>query len=257
MILALTNQKGGVGKTTLAVNLSAALAEKGLSVLLVDLDPQANASSGLGVRVSPSRSLYAALAGKRPPGDLIISTPYGVSLLPSSVDLAGGEVELLDLPDREFLLRNILADLSPRYDFVILDCPPSLGILTVNALCAAEGVVIPLQCEYYALEGLSLLVRTLRRVREGLNSGLFLFGIVLTMYDGRNRLSREVAEEVRRHFRWTVFETLIPRTVRLSEAPSHGKPITAYEPRGRAAEAFRRLAEEVARRARQKGQAIG
>ncbi len=252
MILALANQKGGVGKTTVAVNLAAALAESGERVLLVDLDPQANASSGLGVRVSASRSLYAALCGERSAREILISTPFRLDLLPSSADLAGGEVELLDLPHRELLVRRILESLAADYDFILLDCPPSLGILTVNALCAAEGVVIPLQCEYYALEGLSLLIKTLRRIREGLNARLFLFGIVLTMFDGRNRLSREVAEEARRHFRWTVFETLIPRTVRLSEAPSHGQPITVYDPRGRAAEAFRRLGEEVKRRAREK-----
>ena len=252
MILALANQKGGVGKTTVAINLSAALAEQGARVLLVDLDPQANASSGLGVRVAAEKSLYAALCGKTRLQELITKTPFGIDLVPSSVELAGGEGELFSLPERERRLKQALSGTIDRYDFVILDCPPSLGLLTVNALCAAQGVIIPLQCEYYALEGLSLLVRTLRRVREGLNPELFLFGIVLTMYDVRNRLSREVAEEARKHFKWTVFETLIPRTVRLSEAPSHGIPITKYDPRGKGARAFLSLAEEVLRRAEEK-----
>ncbi|QJA06075.1 ParA family protein [Thermosulfurimonas marina] len=251
MILALANQKGGVGKTTVAVNLAAALAERGRRVLLVDTDPQANASSGLGIRVSAERSLYAALVGRVPVEKLLVKTPFGLDLLPSSVELAGAEAEFLELPERERLLQRTLSPLFSRYHFVLVDLPPSLGILTVNGLCASQGVIIPLQCEYYALEGLSLLVRTLRRVREGLNRDLFLFGIILTMYDKRNRLSREVAEEVRRHFRGTVFEEMIPRTVRLSEAPSHGKPITVYDPRGPAAEAFRRLAKEVEERARQ------
>jgi len=250
LILALANQKGGVGKTTVAINLSAALAEHGYEVLLVDLDPQANASSGLGVRVAARRSLYAALCGKAPLKDLIINTPFGIDLIPSSVELAGGELELSSLPEREWRLKQALSGIVASYDFVILDCPPSLGLLTVNALCVAKGVIIPLQCEYYALEGLSLLVKTLRRIRENLNPDLFIFGIVLTMHDVRNRLSREVAEEARKHFKWTVFETLIPRTVRLSEAPSHGIPITKYDPQGKGAQAFLSLAEEVLKRAR-------
>ncbi len=252
MILTLANQKGGVGKTTLAINLAAALVHRDQKVLLVDVDPQANASSGLGIRVGPEDSLYAALCQRRSPEEILCETPYGIHLLPSSVELAGGELELYRLPDREKRLHKVLQGLAPRYDFVILDCPPSLGLLTLNALCATEGVIIPLQCEYYALEGLSLLVRTLRRVRENLNRRLFIFGIVLTMYDVRNRLSREVAEEARKHFKWTVFQTLIPRTVRLSEAPSHGMPITEYDPRGKGAEAFHALAEEVLKRVHQK-----
>jgi len=252
LILALANQKGGVGKTTLAINLSAALAERGYRVLLVDLDPQANASSGLGVRVSAKKSLYAALVGERGLPELVIHTPFGLDLVPSSVEMAGGELELVSLPERERRLQKALSETAGSYNFIILDSPPSLGLLTVNALCASKGVIIPLQCEYYALEGLSLLVKTLRRVRETLNPELYIFGIVLTMYDMRNRLSREVAEEARKHFKWTVFETLIPRTVRLSEAPSHGMPITKYDPRGKGAEAFYALAEEVLRRAGEK-----
>ncbi len=248
MILAIANQKGGVGKTTVAINLAAALARQKKKVLLIDLDPQANASSGLGVKVSLSKSLYAALKGQVPLRDLLISTPFGLDLIPSSIELAGAEGELYELEGSELKLRHLL-DSGLDYQFILLDCPPSLGLLTLNAFTTAQGVIIPLQCEYYALEGLSLLVRTLRRVRETLNPQLFIFGIVLTMYDVRNRLSREVAEEVRKHFKWTVFETLIPRTVRLSEAPSHGIPILEYDPQGKGAQAFLALAQEVIDRA--------
>ncbi len=252
MILAVANQKGGVGKTTVAINLSAALAKKGLRVLLVDVDPQANASSGVGLKASARESLYPVICKKLPARSAIKETPWGFHVIPSSVELAGSEVELSFLENKEYLLKEALSPVSSSYDILLLDCPPSLGVLTVNALCAAEGVIIPLQCEYYALEGVSLLIKTLRRVREVLNPGLFIFGVVLTMYDVRNRLSREVAEEARSYFRWTVFDTIIPRTVRLSEAPSHGLPITEYDPKGKATEAFLKLAEEVIARVQER-----
>ena len=249
-VTACTNQKGGVGKTTTVVNLAAYLALSGTSTLVIDLDPQGNATSGLGVdRRALDRSVYDALIGGVPLRDLLTGTPVpGLDLVPSAPALSGAEVELVALPERESRLAASLDGLGDRYDRVLIDCPPSLGLLTVNALTAADGVLIPIQTEYYALEGLSSLVNTIRLVREGLNPRLEIDGVVLTMYDGRTRLSAQVAAEVRRHMDGTVYETVVPRSVRLSEAPSHGLPIALYDPASRGAVAYGRLAEEVAAR---------
>jgi len=249
-VTACTNQKGGVGKTTTVVNLAAYLALSGTSTLVIDLDPQGNATSGLGVdRRALDRSVYDALIGGVPLGDLLAGTPVpGLDLVPSAPALSGAEVELVALPARESRLAASLDGLGDRYERVLIDCPPSLGLLTVNALTAADGVLIPIQTEYYALEGLSSLVNTIRLVREGLNPRLEIDGVVLTMYDGRTRLSAQVAAEVRRHMDGTVYETVVPRSVRLSEAPSHGLPIALYDPASRGALAYGRLAEEVVAR---------
>jgi chromosome partitioning protein len=249
-VTACTNQKGGVGKTTTVINLAAYLALSGTRILVIDLDPQGNATSGLGVdRRSVERSSYDALVDRVPVGDLVVRTAIdGLDLVPSTPALSGAEIELVDVPARERRLAASLADLNGRYDRVLIDCPPSLGLLTVNALTAADGVLIPIQTEYYALEGLSQLVNTIRRVREGLNPRLELDGVLLTMYDARTRLSAQVADEVRRHMNGTVYRTVVPRSVRLSEAPSHGLPIALYDPGSRGATAYRELAGEVAAR---------
>lgn len=249
-VTACTNQKGGVGKTTTVVNLAAYLALSGTSTLVIDLDPQGNATSGLGVdRRSVDRSVYDAIINRVPLGDVVLSTAVpGLDLVPAAPALSGAEVELVSLPARERRLSASLADLGDRYDRVFIDCPPSLGLLTVNALTAADGVLIPIQTEYYALEGLSQLVSTIRMVRESLNPRLEIDGVLLTMYDGRTRLSAQVAAEVRRHLDGTVYETVVPRSVRLSEAPSHGMPIALYDPSSRGALAYGRLALEVAAR---------
>jgi len=246
-ILCTANQKGGVGKTTTAVNLAASLAAAEKRVLLIDLDPQANASSGLGVRLAPGEpSAYPLLLGHAPAADLVRSTqvPH-LSLIPASRDLAGAEVELVQTDRREYRLRTALAEIRDRYDFVFIDCPPSLGLLTVNALVAADAVIIPLQCEYYALEGLGQLLTTIRTVRRSFNPRLQVEGILLTMFDARNNLSHQVAEEVRRHFRDKVFRSVIPRNVRLSEAPSHGKPALLYDVRSTGAQSYLRMAREL------------
>jgi len=245
---ALVNQKGGVGKTTTAINLGAYLAEAGRRVLLVDLDPQANATACLGVdRKTVTNGTYEAVLGQAPAGSGILHNPkLQLSLLPSSSALAGAQVELVGMEDRESLLRRALSPLNGRYDYVLIDCPPALGLLTVNGLLAAgDGVLIPVQCEYLALEGLTSLMETLRRVRAGLCPDLRIRGLILTMYDKRTRLSEEVAAEVRRHFPGQVFRTIIPRSVRLAEAPSHGLPISAYDPSSAGAAAYRALAQEL------------
>jgi chromosome partitioning protein len=249
-VTACTNQKGGVGKTTTVVNLAAYLALSGTPTLVIDLDPQGNATSGLGVdRRALDRSIYDALIHGLPLANLVLGTRVpGLDLIPSAPALSGAEVELVGLSARESRLAACLDGLGDRYGRVLIDCPPSLGLLTVNALTAADGVLIPIQTEYYALEGLSQLVNTIRRVRESLNPRLEIDGVLLTMFDGRTRLSAQVAAEVRRHMDGTVFDTVVPRSVRLSEAPSHGLPIALYDPTSRGAVAYGQLADEVAAR---------
>jgi chromosome partitioning protein len=246
-VTACTNQKGGVGKTTTVINLAAFLALSGTRTLVIDLDPQGNATSGLGIdRRFVEHSAYNALVDGIPIPELIVGTSIeGLDLVPSAPALSGAEVELVEVAARERRLSASLATLNGRYERVLIDCPPSLGLLTVNALTAADGVLIPIQTEYYALEGLSQLVNTIRRVREGLNPRLEIDGVLLTMYDARTKLSAQVASEVRRHMNGTVYRTVVPRSVRLSEAPSHGLPIALYDPASRGADAYRDLAGEV------------
>lgn len=247
-VIAIANQKGGVGKTTTAINLAACLAEKRKEVLLVDLDPQANATSGLGLPKEPGASLYGALFGTARALDLIKPTSIKhLSVIPSEIDLAGAEVEIARSEHYLHRLRDVLAEViaSGRFHFIVLDCSPSLGILTMNVLAAAHSVIIPLQAEYYALEGLSVMTRLIQQLNQnGVNPGLHLEGIVMTMYDGRTNLSQQVVQEVIRHFGEKVYETLIPRNVRLSEAPSFGKPIVSYNPLCTGAVAYRQLARE-------------
>ena len=243
-----SNQKGGVGKTTTAISLGAALVQRGRRVLLIDLDPQANATSGLGV-AKDGAGIYGVLLKEQPIKESIVTTSLeGLDLLPSGGDMAGAEVELVPLMAREFRLRQALRSLAEMYDTVIVDCPPSLGLLTVNALAAGDAVLVPVQCEYYALEGLAQLLKTIEAVRGRLNDRLEVLAIVLTMEDRRNRLSVQVIEEVHRHFPKLVARTRIPRTVRLAEAPSHGKPISIYDPSSRAAKAYDDLARELEQR---------
>lgn len=246
-ILAIANQKGGVGKTTTAINLGACLAESGRRVLLVDTDPQGNATTGLGIdKRQVGVSVYGVLIDDEPVRDTVLPTQIeGMHLVPSSMDLAGAEIELVGRERREMRLREALYDVRARYDLILVDCPPSLGLLTLNALVAADGVLIPLQCEYYALEGLTQLLGTVERVRGALNPALAVEGIVLTMFDGRTNLSIQVADDVKRHYPSQVLSTVIPRNVRLSEAPSHGRPISRYDPRSRGSEVYRELAKEV------------
>lgn len=250
-VLAVANQKGGVGKTTTVVNLGACLARDGLRVLLVDADPQAHTTSGLGLRKDRRPSLYEVLLDAVPGERALVCTRFpGLEVLPSGIHLAGAEVELASRPGRERLLRRALESLRPRYDLLLVDCPPSLGLLTLNALVAADGVLVPVQCEYYALEGLGQLVSTIRLVQAHLNPDLRIVGVVLTMFDARTNLSLQVVDEVKRFFPGLVFRTIVPRAVRLSEAPSHGQPIIAYDPRSRAAETYAELAKEVVQRVR-------
>ena len=244
-IIAVVNQKGGVGKTTTTVNLTAALHDLGRRVLLCDFDPQANATSGMGVdKNAASPNVYDLLISDAAPEKAVVSTKYG-DVLPSNKALAGAGIEMIGIDSREMLLKNTLDALSDRYDFILIDCPPSLELLTVNALCAAHTLLVPVQCEYFALEGLSDLLATVRLVKRKLNPSLNMEGVLLTMFDSRTNLSLQVAEEVKRHFPGQVYATVIPRNVRLSEAPSHGKPINAYDPYSRGAEAYRLLAEEM------------
>ena len=244
-IIAVVNQKGGVGKTTTAVNLTAALTDAGKRVLLCDFDPQANATSGLGIDKRHVRhSVYDAIINDIPAEQVIVTTQFG-DVLPATADLAGAAVELITAPEPNFRLRKVLQSVANRYDVILIDCPPSLEMLTVNSLAAADSILVPVQCEYYALEGLSDLMTTLRMVKKRINPTLEIFGVVLTMFDGRTNFSTQVAQEVRRHFPGKVFATVIPRNVRLAEAPSHGLPVTAYDRTSRGAVAYKVLTEEI------------
>ena len=244
-IIAVVNQKGGVGKTTTAVNLTAALHDLGLRVLLCDFDPQANASSGMGVDKRKLRySVYDVTINGVPAREAIVQTKYG-DVLPAAADLAGATVELIGADHRERQLERALEEVRNDYDVIFIDCPPSLELLTLNGLCAADSILVPVQCEYYALEGLSDLMATLRMVKRKLNPRLEIFGVALTMFDGRTNFSTQVAQEVRRHFPGKVFAAVIPRNIRLAEAPSHGVPVTAYDRFSRGAKAYKDMAAEV------------
>ena len=246
-IVAIVNQKGGVGKTTTCVNLTAALKLAGKRVLLCDFDPQANATSGMGVDKSISNGVYDVLINGKDVRRAIVSTPYG-DVLPSSKALAGAGIEMIAMDNRQFLLKNALDQLRNDYDFIFIDCPPSLELLTLNGLCAADTLLVPLQGEYFALEGLSDLMNTVRIVKRSMNPALDIEGVLLTMFDGRTNLAIQVAQEVKRFFPGKVYATVIPRNIRLSEAPSHGKPITAYDRGCRGAEAYSQLAQEFLRK---------
>lgn len=249
-VFAIINQKGGVGKSTTAVNLSAALGELGKQVLLVDLDPQGNATSGLGIdKGAINRCIYDVLLNDLPIEEVVIpDVSEGLDLVPATINLAGAEVELVSEMARENRLRDTVGTMRGRYDYILIDCPPSLGLLTVNALVSADKLFIPIQCEFYALEGVTKLLDSMKRVQSRLNPSLDIFGILLTMYDGRTTLSRQVAGEVRNYFGKKVFETVIPRTVKLSEAPSYGLSITQYDPNGKGASSYMALAKEVVKR---------
>lgn len=246
-IIAIANQKGGVGKTTTAVNLSAWLSILGSRVLLVDIDPQGNATSGLGINKDElDSSIYDLLLGETETGAVKISNVLdGLDLIPASIELAGAEIEMVGLEGREKLLGRVLREEKDNYAYIIIDCPPSLGLLTINALAAADSVIVPLQCEYYALEGLGQLMNTIKLVKQNLNRNLELEGVVLTMFDGRTNLSIQVVDEVKKYFKDKVYRSIIPRNVRLSEAPSHGKPVMLYDKRSRGAELYNELAREV------------
>ncbi|MCQ5129951.1 ParA family protein [Butyricicoccus faecihominis] len=245
-IIAFANQKGGVGKTTTAINLAAALSDRGKRVLLCDFDPQGNATSGFGIDPRELKtSIYDLVVADEPDVKSAIVSTKWVDLIGANVNLAGAELDLIVMENREFRLKNVLQKVSDQYDYVFIDCPPSLGLLTLNCLCASDSFLVPLQCEYYALEGLSQLMTTVRMVKKNMNPALTLEGVLLTMFDGRTNLSIQVVEEVKKHFPGEVFSSVVPRNVRLSEAPSHGKPITDYDRFCRGAEAYLALADEI------------
>lgn len=246
-IISVVNQKGGVGKTTTTVSLSACLAHQGKSVLLIDIDPQGNATSGLGIAAEDlENTVYQVLIGQSSLENTIVNTEFGpLDVAPSDIQLAGAEVELVSVDQREYVLKNALDSVKNKYDYILIDCPPSLNLMTINALVASNSVLIPVQCEYYALEGLSRLMQTVKSIKKQLNAGLEIEGILLTMYDSRTNLSLMVAEEVKKFFPKKVYRTVIPRNVRLSEAPSYGQPIIAYDPYSRGAESYLALANEV------------
>ena len=249
-ILAIVNQKGGVGKTTTTINLAAGLALRGQSVLMIDLDPQGNASTGLGVsKKSPDENLFDVFVDNVPLSNVIKTTTVrGVDIAPSHMDMAGVEIEISDQADRAIRLKRAIEGLNKSYDYILIDCPPSLNMLTINALTAARSVLVPLQCEFFALEGLSQLLKTVEMAKANLNPNLVIDGVMLTMYDRRNRLSAQVAADVRKHLGRAVFKTMIPRNVRIAEAPSFGRPVTSYDPHCAGSQAYIQLADEMLRR---------
>lgn len=248
--IVVANQKGGVGKTTTAINLSASLAEMGQKVLVVDMDPQGNTTSGLGIEKDEvENTVYELLIGECSIENAIIKTEYeNLELLPSNIDLSAAEIELIGTEEKEYILKNALDTIKDNYQFVLIDCPPSLNMLTINSMCAADTVLVPIQCEYYALEGLSQLIHTIELVKERLNPKLEMEGVVFTMYDARTNLSLQVVENVKNNLNQTIYKTIIPRNIRLAEAPSHGMPITSYDSKSAGAESYRLLAEEVIHR---------
>ena len=254
-IISITNQKGGVGKTTTAINVSASLAVAEKKVLLVDMDPQGNATSGCGIdRGAIKTSVYDVMIGRMDIKEVMMPTDLRYfQIIPAVIDLIGAELELIEIEKREFVLRNILYPVRNNFDFIILDCPPALGLLTINALTAADSVIIPVQCEYFALEGLSQVMRTIELVQKSLNSSLDIEGILLTMFDGRNNLSHQVAEEIKGHFKEKVFNSTIPRNVALGEAPSHGKPVITYNINSKGAQSYLGLALEVMKNGKKNG----
>jgi chromosome partitioning protein len=246
-VLAITNQKGGVGKTTTAVNLSTSMSLHKKKILLIDIDPQGNTSSGIGLdRSKVKRCIYDVLINQVPIREIILQSKIkNLDVLPSTIQLAGAEIELVNYISRENKLKHAIKSIKDDYDYIIIDCPPSLGLLTLNSLTAADSVIIPIQCEYYALEGIGQLLNTINLVRENLNSSLEIEGILLTMYDTRTNLSRDVIEEVKKNFKGKIFKSIIPRNVRVSEAPSYGKPVVLYDAKSKGAIAYKKLAQEV------------